>query len=170
MKNRSIKNTFELAPGQSLRDVPSLARGFYILVIDHGWVTPIGKAFRENLDIFKQRLGKHVLILLSTQEQTKEARAKFRSNKEHEPTLVVTVRHPATWDPKEDAEEGVKIALGSLDSPESLPLHLESLADALNLPEFVAAEKWDVRKRILKKYLKKVPVVDVLASVAGFFL
>ena len=170
MNKPGVKNTLELSPGQGLEAIPHGIDGFYVLAIEHGWVTPVSRAFSDNLEAFKQRLGKHLLILLSGESQVEAAREKFRSKTKYEPTLVITERHPAIWDPRKDPKEGLKIALGVLSAPEDVAMYLNFLTSTLNSPSFLATARWDARRRLLKKYLKAVPVVDLLTSFSGFFV
>jgi hypothetical protein len=161
------KNYFELAPRRSLDDVPEIKQGFYLLLIEHGWATSISQSLEANLNAFKARLGEHTLVQLSDEQQTQAAREKFKSNRKYEPTLVITSKHPAIWDPKRDADEGLKIGLGALESPDEVPLYLDYIASILNTDDFLRAARWDARRRYLIRYLKKVPVVDILALFVG---
>lgn len=159
-----VRKRYRLSPEQSIKDIPvSSERIFYIILLDFGWNTSNAEVVLRNKRVLGDKIGEHILVELTTEEQRKYFCNLFDIKKRAGPFLAICGSHPKDLKNKNSSEaKGVIVDLGKIDETEIVPLFQE-IVNTIGQPSFVKAVKWRYRLRVLKKKLKGKGLLNIVS-------
>ncbi len=148
-----------------LSQLPRLATGFYVLVVDEGWPTTASVVLRECLELFGESLNEHVAIVPGPQ-LLKPLREKYSVESRAEPTLVITDLFPAEYDPQQHGDRGLKISFAAIEDRDLVVDYLRRIAETINEDNFISSMNWFDRRKKLSRVAQKVPVLELFGLLA----
>lgn len=160
-----VRGLFRFSRSQNANQIPFIQEGlFYIVLLENDWNTHSTLALKNNKEKFINELGGHMLIEPTTETQKKELRKLLHSEEELEPLLIICQSHPLEWSKLLNANEGLKISLGSLDEQTVIKV-LKFVVEEINNEEFLKKLKWKDRIISVQNKIKKItelPIIDLI--------
>jgi hypothetical protein len=157
-----IRWRYKLSPNQSEKDVPLLPKGvFYLILLDFGWNTPNAEAVRSNKQALGDKIGEHLLLELTTEEQRNYFSDLFDIKRKTGPFVVICDSHPKSHRRGSSKTTGITVDFSKIEEAEIVPL-FHDIVDAIDQPGFVKSVKWKYRLSMIKKRLKGKGLLSIV--------